>query len=982
MITKHRKYFGNKIHSSLYFLLGSVIWIILLPIATFGQKLNFTKYSLEEGILQSQVSAIAQDPFNHLWIATMAGANRFDGKNFRSFTSDQGIRDIGLSAVSVDRDGIAWFGNSSGLIRIEGGKVTNYAFETSESYGWIKQIVFSGEKLWALSHGKLYFLDSGKLKRLKISNQPGYITHIETDNMGRLYIAIQDVGILRLDRNTWKMHLPLTQELYIAKFGFDPNDNKKIFFTSKNRLFEGYRGKYVQVEKELLDGLPFKFSCITADGKGGYWLGASEGAAYLSAHKITIYNQANGYTNHHTSGIFRDAEGNIWFATNGDGLYKLSPNSFSLFDDSQGLPNSVTGIAKSRDNTLYFGTINDGLFKLEHNRISSIRIPSDNSDSKKINGVFMDSADNLFISTYYGGLWRYHNSKFENLLPLKNKEFSLSFGKAAAVDGKIWIPSTFGIFIYHNGQLNKLPNFFVDCSSILPLGDNRVIVVTANGVKMLTDGKLDHSFKMPPFQYVTTVHKLGDYLYLGTVNRGVIVYNLKNSTYRMISSKNGLYSNYIYILAIKDSQLWVGTGLGVNKFKIGKNPNELTLLPNWESITAESNLDAFLFDRGKIFLATSKGVIVQSSANSNSNYLRPFMAIQHVSVDKDVKTAYRAVNGYPLPEKLQLGHLQNNISFEFKAISLLNTRDVKYEFILKGLKDKVGITSNNLVTFSDLPPGNYTFLVDATFHRKFRTNVASFSFVVLPAFYQTRLFQIFILTIVILTIYALFRYKLAQRDRKTAQQEQLRVQVQESIRRQTAEDLHDDFGNKLTRINMISELLDRITPEDNLDMKALIKQIRFSAAEMYNGSRDLLWALNPKNDSLGAIIRQLKKNIQDTIRYTSIQFSDLSIDTDYTDQNLPLGYSRHITLISKEIATNLIKHSNANLMTFNIEMPEENQYVLTFVDDGQGCDLDAETDGHGIKNLQNRAAKLNGDIKFTSAKGRGMKIVLTFNLQK
>lgn len=974
--------FGHKISNTFYFFLLSIFWTCFLPSSVFGQRLNFTKYSLDDGIIQSQVSAIAQDSFNHLWIATMAGANKFDGKKFKAFTSDQDLQNVKLSAVGIDKNGKVWFGNTSGLVLIDGQKVTNYNFESFENYGLVKEIAFSDKKIWALSHGKLYCLVNGKLKRIKIPNQTGYFTHIETDNIGKLYVAIDDVGILRLDNQTWKMHLPLKENLYIAKFGFDPNNNEKIFFTSKNRLFEGFQGEYKQIDKELLDQLPFKFSCVIADGKGGYWLGASEGAAYLSAHKITIYNQKNGYSNHHTSAIFKDVEGNIWFATNGDGLYKLSPNSFSVLDISQGLPNSVTSIAKSNNNTLFFGTINDGVFKYENNLISSIKIPSENSDSKKINSVFIDSADNLFISTYYGGLWRYKNLKFENLLPLKNKEFSLSFGQATAVDGQVWITSSFGIWIYHKGKLSKMPNFFEDCSEILAIGNHQVLVLTTNGLVMFNNGILDENFKIPPFKYLTTIQKSGDYLYLGTDNRGFIVLNLKNNTYRMISSKDGLFSNYISILALKNNQLWVGTGLGINKFKIGKTPNDLTLIPSGESFTAESNLNAFLFHKENIYIATSKGVVIESSRDFNNTSSKPFMAIEQVTIDKDVKTNFQTVNGYTLPKNLQLNHLQNNISFEFKAISLSNTRNVKYEFMLKGLNDKLTTTTNNLVTFSDLPPGDYTFLVNATFYNKFKTNIASFSFQILPAFYQTRLFQFLILFSFILAVYLIFRYKVAQNDQKIAQQNLLRIQVQENIRRQTAEDFHDDFGNKLTRINMISELLDKITPDDNLDMKSLIKQIRFSATEMYIGSKDLLWALNPKNDSLSAIIKQLKKNIQDTIKYTAIQFSDLSIDTDYTDQNLPLGYSRHIIMISKEIATNLIKHAEASLMTFTIEMPFENQYELTFLDDGKGCDLTVETNGHGIKNLQNRAAKLNGKIEFISAKNEGMKIVLRFNLYK
>ena len=77
----------------------------------------------------------------------------------------------------------------------------------------------------------------------------------------------------------------------------------------------------------------------------------------------------------------------------------------------------------------------------------------------------------------------------------------------------------------------------------------------------------------------------------------------------------------------------------------------------------ESNLNAFLFHKGNIYIATSKGVVIENSRDFNNTSSKPFMAIEQVTIDKDVKTNFQTVNGYTLPKKLQLNHLQNNISF-------------------------------------------------------------------------------------------------------------------------------------------------------------------------------------------------------------------------------------------------------------------------------------------------------------------------------
>src|SRR5690606_32043222 len=136
-------------------------------------------------------------------------------------------------------------------------------------------------------------------------------------------------------------------------------------------------------------------------------------------------------------------------------------------------------------------------------------------------------------------------------------------------------------------------------------------------------------------------------------------------------------------------------------------------------------------------------------------------------------------------------------------------------------------------------------------------------------------------------------------ERKRKFRLRIKLEEQFKIRKQTAEDFHDDLGNKLTRITVLSEVLSSMINKDDTEKRAILSKINKNVDELYIGTRDILWSLNPKNDTLSQVLDRIKDFGNEMFNETSFTFK-VDIDIDGKDTKLSLDMSRNILMIFKE----------------------------------------------------------------------------------
>jgi signal transduction histidine kinase len=280
-----------------------------------------------------------------------------------------------------------------------------------------------------------------------------------------------------------------------------------------------------------------------------------------------------------------------------------------------------------------------------------------------------------------------------------------------------------------------------------------------------------------------------------------------------------------------------------------------------------------------------------------------------------------------------------------------------------------------------LPPGNYTFEVKAvTTDGTSSENTASFSFSITPPFYQTTWFRIVAIAFFILLGIALQSYRHRLRVNRLKIIEATKREENLKIRQQTAEDFHDELGNKLTRITVLSEILDTKMDQGQVDQKKLLEQIKQNASSLYNGTKDILWALDPQSDNLYEILNHIKDFGNELFLDTPVEFEFNGIDESLNEIKLPMEYSRNIPMIFKELLNNILKHAHATHVGLTLDAITMDDIQLTLCDNGCGFVQNELHKGQGINNMMMRTKRIGGDINISSEKGAGTVVKLKIKL--
>ena len=136
--------------------------------------------------------------------------------------------------------------------------------------------------------------------------------------------------------------------------------------------------------------------------------------------------------------------------------------------------------------------------------------------------------------------------------------------------------------------------------------------------------------------------------------------------------------------------------------------------------------------------------------------------------------------------------------------------------------------------------------------------------------------------------------------------------------------------------------------------------------------RDIVWLLNPGNDSGDDFILKLRDIAQRQLMGMPCTFT---ISGEHRVKGLGLEFKRNVVLFCKEALTNVVKHAGATAVAVDVAL-KDNHFSLAIRDNGRGFDLQAPTRGNGLANLRTRARNISGSIDIQSAGGRGTTIRL------
>lgn len=221
---------------------------------------------------------------------------------------------------------------------------------------------------------------------------------------------------------------------------------------------------------------------------------------------------------------------------------------------------------------------------------------------------------------------------------------------------------------------------------------------------------------------------------------------------------------------------------------------------------------------------------------------------------------------------------------------------------------------------------------------------------------------IVLISVVIISILLINRYRVLNRTRRLVEMERMRNTI--------ARDLHDDIGSTLSSINIISQM----ALKDANGSSGHFQRIAQHSSSMMESMSDIVWSINPNNDSLEQVISKMKEFASEILDPLNIEYS-FSGEENLESVRLNVSTRKNLFLIFKEAINNAAKYSSAS--SVKIQFKKANgKLQLNILDNGKGFDTQTGSSGNGLRNMKERADNLRGKLELKSSPAAGTEILL------
>jgi len=568
-------------------------------------------------------------------------------------------------------------------------------------------------------------------------------------------------------------------------------------------------------------------------------------------------------------------------------------------------------------------------------------------------GIFRDREGRYWCTIYGGGLNRFYpeTGKFKTY-KVHEGENSISTNKVIKVfedsKGNLYVGSTGGGFIQFNPNTEIFTVYRHDSqNSETPSND----VVE---------------------RYFET--KQG-YIYFTTQGGGLNVFNPVTKKFRAFTVKDGFGSN-IQSNIIDDSHgnLWIGTYAGISRFTPPENPFDKNAKFSIRNYNVSDGLPCnelmyggvYKDSDGFLYFGTGCGKVIYFNPDelTDNSFIPPVYITGFSLFNKEITpsdTSKFLKTAIDYTKEITLSYKENVISFTFAALNFIHPENNHYAYMLENF-DKDWIytdASKRFANYTNLDPGTYIFKVKGSNNDGvWNETPATIKLIITPPFWATWWFRLAVAAAFIMVVYAMYRFRLKQ------------IMKLEGIRNKIAHDLHDNIGSTLNSISIYSEVAQQKSKEKIRELELIGE----SSRKVIDAMSDIVWTINPENDSFEKIIFRMRSHTHLMMKAKNIEYT-FKADEKLNELTLPMQTRKNFYLIFKEAINNLLKYSNATRAAISLNSTGE-IIELLIRDNGIGFDIQNPPRGNGLNNMRQRAKQMKAYLRIESTVGEGTSISL------
>ncbi len=835
-----------------HFLKTSLLILFFFLFINFSkaQTYPFVNYTVENGLSQAQILCIFQDNKGVMWYGTNGGGiTKYDGNTFEYITVKDGLADNVVYAITKDNRGRILIGTNDGLSVYDGTNFKNYNTKNGLTHFRVYTIFIDSKGSILLGTGKGISVFQDYICRpypVKQMLDTAIVYNIYEDSKNNLWFSTLGNGAFKYDRHILKNYA--TQNGLKSNYIYSvvEHSENSYWFLTNIAISELNKDGIKEINPANLKGEISYFSFLK-DTNNVIWLASSAGLIKYYDNNFQLFTTENGLVNNKLYRVFKDIENNLWIGSKENGLSMLANEQFYVYSDKNGLIHTKINTAfQSKDERFWFGSAN-GLSIYEKGKFTNYSFKKD----KKINAIAEDRGGNYWFGTDYGVL-KYNGKTFER--------FNCSSLNDINDINDIFINSKGEKLLGTKGGLGIIKDEKIEAFNFAGLPQTSIFniyedekgcywFVTELGLYQYDGLRLKHFTEKDGFTRKSVTSIINDKTGNLWIATAAGLYKYSKGTFVHITEKNGLASNNIEsILFDKAGNLLVGLPNGLDIIKLLKN--DVYEITHYDSksgfLGEECLLNSILLDtEGKIWIGTENGLTVYNPQYTRKNTLESIIRLKSVelfSQKTDWKFFSNSIIQDNIPVDLKLAFDFNYLTFNYIGVSHTMSKMVRYRFMLKGLdEDWQKETSKTEAVYSNIPPGNYEFLVMANNGEGvWNKNPISFKFVIKAPFWRTWWFYSAIGLIVLLFIFSYIKINTA--NSKILKQN--KIIATKNLDLKEAYVLIADKNKSITdSINYAKRIQDSfLTSEKNL--KKILKDyfILFKPRDIVSG--DFYWAFD------------------------------------------------------------------------------------------------------------------------------------------
>lgn len=717
-----------------------VAWCATVPLA--AQHRFFKNYGCAEGLISSTIYHVLQDDDGYIWCCADNGVSRFDGTSFRNYGMEDGLTDYGAFRMFKDSRGRLWFVTFSGNICFyQHGRFTPFqhpGIPTHAAVTWIDEDA-EGVLWLATKTGEVYGIDKrDSVRYRKVST--GKIVHAAAAN-GVLYVSTVDTTYAVQHQGTVQRIAVHTQKIFSILPRCFPVSNGRVFLTSEMGIHEVLRNGVVHRVLPFTQSFPMcDVRLLYNDSDGDMWICTSKGIYLLRGGELHPEHAERVLENDDISFLFTDREGSYWISTLSQGIYYASHKHVMHYTVRDGLDGSIVHrLAALQPHGMLMVQERGSMSVLLHGRITPVA-----TEVRSARGVAYSNLYPLAQGAYWlviGGLpWKIQGERvalqYDNVYVVGR-----AYGGVCC-----WVRRD-SIFIQDSAGHSQ---FAVTMPGIEPFpalvgvaidSAHTCWLATKNGLYTYGRGQqkavLWDNAHTACSLYISDVYvDAMNTVWVATMGGGIVRIRGKDSY--SITTHNGLTGNICSRFYIDEQRhLWVMTPQGATKIvSTGWRQEQLTTYTTHNGLISNEVQHVCVRD-SLVYIATKEGVSVFNTHQQPSVLPPPLVHIQQVRVEgQEVSTM----------QQNTFGEHVNSVSFQFVGISYRSRGQISYRYRLlgHGNSDTAWVqTMQNNIYFSALTPGEYQFEVSAcNAEGVWSMQPARMAFTIRTPLWQQRWFQV------------------------------------------------------------------------------------------------------------------------------------------------------------------------------------------------------------------------------------------------